>query len=90
MKTIPFLLISLLIFNSSCKNEIPLSFTEKIETAHHKIEFQQEKAIEFDILLVFGNKTRLFGKMTLLTYGTKGLIEKKMGSNFILTMMTSI
>ncbi len=79
MKTIPFLLISLLLLNSSCKNEIPLSFAEKIEAAHHKIEFQHEKAIEFDILLVFGNKTRLNGKMILLTDGTKGLIEEKNG-----------
>lgn len=62
-----------------CENTLEASFAEKIETAHHKIEFQREKAIEFDILLVFGNKTRLLGKMTLLTDGTKGLIEEKNG-----------
>ena len=79
MKSTLLFLLSLLLIISACKDEKTLTFDEKIEAAHHKIEIQREKAIEFDISLVFGNKTRLVGKMTLLTDGTKGLISEKNG-----------
>jgi len=78
MKIIPYVILALMT-TVACKNEKTLNFAEQIEEAHHKTDFQREKAIEFEILLVFGDKTRLSCKMTLLTNTTKGVIEEKGG-----------
>ncbi|MEZ4883355.1 MAG: DUF6503 family protein [Chitinophagales bacterium] len=54
-------------------------FVEKVEKAHNRYGFLSKTAIQFDILLMFGGKERMNGKMTLLTNSSKGLIELQNG-----------
>lgn len=72
-----FLIFSFLIFIfTQCRSDQATTFAEKVENAHHKTAFLENKAIQFDILLNFGGKTRLNGKMTLLTDSRAGIIEE--------------
>lgn len=52
---------------------------QKIETAHKRSDFLSKKAIQFDIVLTFGNKVRLDGTLTLATNSSKALITYKDG-----------
>lgn len=80
VKTIQILTLGILLTLLACQETVEKSFVEKSEDAHNKIEFYEKEAIEFDINLIMGGKTRLDGKMTLLTNSTMGLIEENDGS----------
>jgi hypothetical protein len=58
-------------------------FVAKLELAHKKADFLSKKAIQFDMVLIFGEKERLKAKITLLTNSSKGLIEYANGSKII-------
>ncbi|WP_179318801.1 DUF6503 family protein [Winogradskyella helgolandensis] len=86
----------LLTLTTSCKNEKKepvevetpepiienkiLTPVEKIEEAYNKEGFLSNEAIELDMVISFGGKERLNGKMTYLTNSTKGKIELNDGS----------
>ncbi|MEM6515088.1 MAG: hypothetical protein AAF688_02815 [Bacteroidota bacterium] len=53
----------------------------KIEKAHNKLGFLLRDAIRLDILLYFGGKERLNGKMTFLTNSNQGKIELSDGNS---------
>ncbi len=55
----------------------------KIEKAHNKENFTASKAIEFEIVLSFGGKERLNGKMTLATNSSAGKIEYATGKTLL-------
>lgn len=54
-----------------------MQFPTDIEKAHHKANFLEHKAVQFDIILQFGGKERLNAKITTLTNSGKIKIEKK-------------
>lgn len=57
----------------------PETFSEKVETAHHKTDFLEHAAIQFDLQLFFGGTERLNGTLTLSTDSRQGLIATKDG-----------
>ena len=68
--TIPLLLVLTLIACSQPKKEqTPL---QKMETAHHKADFLEKKAIQFHLKLNFGGQEAVNGVMTLLTNSNAG------------------
>lgn len=88
--------VLLLIVSTSCKSEKKetieaeasepivenkiLTPVETIENAYNKDVFLSNEAIELDMVISFGGKERLNGKMTYLTNSTKGKIELKDGT----------
>lgn len=76
-----FFVLSFLIFTfTQCNSDKAASFVERVEKAHHRADFMKNEAIQFDILIIFGSKIRLEGKMTLLTDSRAGMIEEKYGN----------
>lgn len=61
------------------KKESP-SWLDKIEKAHNKKGLLSHDAIALDMVINFGGKERLNGRMTFLTNSTKGKIELKDGT----------
>lgn len=57
----------------------PKTFSEKVETAHHKSDFLERAAIQFDLQLFFGGSERLNGTLTLSTDSRQALIATKDG-----------
>ncbi|WP_020535015.1 DUF6503 family protein [Lewinella cohaerens] len=57
----------------------PLTFAEKVETAHQKESFRSHEAIQFDLQLFFGGNERLNGTLTLSTDSRQALIAYKDG-----------
>lgn len=55
------------------------TFAAKVEMTHQKKAFQAREAVQFDLLLKFGDRERLKGQMTLSTDSGYGLIEKTNG-----------
>ena len=60
-----------------------LSFSENIEEAHNKPAFMNQKAVSFDIELLFGGEVRLQGKVSLTTNSTRVRVDKSDGSSLI-------
>ncbi|WP_074408193.1 DUF6503 family protein [Aquimarina megaterium] len=58
---------------------------KNIEKAHKKADFLTHKAVSFNIVISFGGKLRLDGKITMLTNSTKIRIDKKDESKLIYT-----
>lgn len=59
------------------------SFAENIEEAHNKTAFRNKEAVSFDIVLEFGGKTRLDGKVSMTTNSTKVRLDRKNGVSVI-------
>ncbi|WP_026933875.1 DUF6503 family protein [Christiangramia echinicola] len=59
------------------------SFSENIEEAHNKTAFMNKEAISFDINLKFGGKTRLDGKVSMITNSSKVRVDKSDGTSII-------
>ena len=87
MKKITLLLLFVLITSLTllcCKSFIyKETFVQKTEKAHEAENFFRHQAIQFDIILNFGEKERLSGQMTLLTNSSKGLLVFKNGNKII-------
>ena len=60
-----------------------LSFSENIEEAHNKPAFMNQKAVSFDIELLFGGEVRLQGKVSMTTNSTRVRVDKSDGSSLI-------
>jgi len=58
-------------------------FTRKIEDAHKKDFFMNKKAIQYDIAIAFGGKSRMEATITQLTDGTKIRIDNKSGKKIV-------
>lgn len=56
------------------------SFPDKVEAAHHKVEFYEHNAVVFDLKLYFGEIERFNGTITWATNSSKGLIKYKNGN----------
>tara|TARA_R100000935_G_scaffold58622_1_gene96599 strand:- start:2218 stop:3090 length:873 start_codon:yes stop_codon:yes gene_type:complete len=60
-----------------------VAFAKGIESAHNKTDWNNKRAVSFDISLSFGGQERLNGKVTTLTNSSKVRIDKKNGSQLI-------
>lgn len=84
MKKIALALTAIILTAVGCKsNEENLTFTDKVEKAHHKEEFSTKEAVQFNLKLEFGGKDRMDAKFTILTNSSKGAIEFKNGAKIV-------
>lgn len=60
-----------------------VAFAQGIENAHNKTDWNNKRAVSFDIALSFNGAERLNGKVTTLTNSSKIRIDKKGGSQLI-------
>jgi hypothetical protein len=60
-----------------------VAFAQGIESAHNKTEWNDNKAVSFDIALTFGGQERLNGKVTSLTNSTKVRVDKNNNTQLI-------
>ena len=60
-----------------------VAFAQGIEKAHNKQDWNDKRAVSFDIQLSFGGQERLNGKVTSLTNSSKIRIDKKGGAQLI-------
>ncbi len=60
-----------------------VAFAQGIESAHNKADWNNKRAVSFDISLSFGGQERLNGKVTSLTNSSKVRIDKKNGTQLI-------
>jgi len=58
-------------------------FAKGIESAHNKTDWDNKRAVSFDISLSFGGQERLNGKVTSLTNSSKIRIDKKNDTQLI-------
>ncbi len=63
--------------------ESEIEFVKNASIAHNTAEFYQKEAVSFDLHLDFGGKPRIYGKLTLLTNSSKGIIEMEDGNSII-------
>lgn len=59
------------------------AFIEEIKQAHHAPKFFAHSAIAFDLKLSFGGKSRLTGRVTMLTNSTKVKLERNDGATVL-------
>lgn len=80
-------LITAGLFLFSCgeatENTTPQTFTEKLESAHHKTDFLANDIIQFDMVLKFRGTERLNGTLILNTSSENGIIREKNGDEII-------
>lgn len=59
------------------------NFAQSIEEAHNKIEFQNKKAVAFDIVLTMGGSERMNATITSLTNSKAIRVDKNDGSSLV-------
>lgn len=79
---VPLSILSLLLFSCSQKSKT-YTFAQQVEQAHNKKVYQEKKATQFDLLLFFGGKERLNGKLTLTNDSKQGRIQLTSGEEII-------
>ncbi|MCB0710813.1 MAG: hypothetical protein KDD67_00635 [Ignavibacteriae bacterium] len=70
----------------SSSNPVPTlasTFIEEIEDAHHAPMFFAHRAVAFDLKLSFAGKSRLTGRVTMLTNSTKVMVERNDGATVL-------
>lgn len=60
-----------------------VAFAQGIENAHNKTDWNANKAVSFDIALIFGGQERLNGKVTTLTNSSKVRVDRKNNTQLI-------
>lgn len=60
-----------------------VAFAQGIENAHNKTDWNVNKAVSFDISLIFGGQERLNGKVTTLTNSSKVRVDRKNNTQLI-------
>lgn len=84
MKINSVLIIATFLIIIGCKSkEENIAFPEVVSKSHHKEEFLQKEAVQFDLKLEFGGTEKMNATFTMLTNSTKGVITYANGAKII-------
>jgi hypothetical protein len=78
-----FIVLTAFTFVSCNESDDNKSFTERLESAHKKADFQKHNAVSFDIALYFNGTERMNGTMVLATNSSASRISLKDSSTIL-------